>query len=58
MVREHLPRFVSPMLARSGLPSNAEGWAYMSSSTACAPRLDGIVQVIARQQLSGGFGAR
>lgn len=28
MVREHLPRFVSPMLARSGLPTDAEGWAY------------------------------
>jgi bifunctional non-homologous end joining protein LigD len=28
MVREHLPRFVSPMLARSGMPTDAEGWAY------------------------------
>jgi hypothetical protein len=28
MVREHLPRFVPPMLARSGAPTHAEAWAY------------------------------
>ena len=28
MVRERLPRFVPPMLARSGTPTDAEGWAY------------------------------
>jgi bifunctional non-homologous end joining protein LigD len=28
MVREHLPRFVPPMLARSGAPTDAEAWAY------------------------------
>lgn len=28
MHREHLPRFVPPMLARSGVPGDAERWAY------------------------------
>jgi bifunctional non-homologous end joining protein LigD len=28
MVREHLPRFVPPMLARSGALCAEEGWAY------------------------------
>lgn len=28
MVREHLPHFVPPMLARSGLPHGRKGWAY------------------------------
>jgi bifunctional non-homologous end joining protein LigD len=28
MVREDLPRFVSPMLARSGAPTDAKAWAY------------------------------
>lgn len=28
MVREHLPRFVPPMLARSGKRTEPEGWAY------------------------------
>jgi bifunctional non-homologous end joining protein LigD len=28
MVREHLPRFFSPMLARSGTSTDAEAWAY------------------------------
>jgi ATP-dependent DNA ligase len=28
MVREDLPRFVAPMLARAGTPTDAAGWAY------------------------------
>jgi hypothetical protein len=28
MAREQLPRFVSPMLARAGVPCEADGWAY------------------------------
>src|SRR3954453_16368041 len=28
MVREHLPCFVPPMLARSGTPTDAEAWAH------------------------------